>query len=143
MGKKPQKTKELSVAIAEASSTAGAETQQQQQSQQTMSQTPRKRGRPRKILDKTETEDKKTEVLQSEQPETAIAEEGNRESSLKKAKISEGAEEQKQEQLQKEIKGDGSSGSSLGLPTKKEEGVSEREPPRSRARRKSKPRKSS
>ncbi|KAB5569880.1 hypothetical protein DKX38_003673 [Salix brachista] len=52
--KKPQKTKELSVAIAEASSTGDPETRQQ-------SQTPRKRGRPRKIIEKSESVVKKEE----------------------------------------------------------------------------------
>ncbi|KAG6787514.1 hypothetical protein POTOM_009155 [Populus tomentosa] len=53
--KKPQKTKELSVAIAEASSTGDPETTQQQP------QTPRKRGRPRKIIEKSESAVEKEE----------------------------------------------------------------------------------
>ncbi|KAF9688531.1 hypothetical protein SADUNF_Sadunf02G0206700 [Salix dunnii] len=52
--KKPRKTKEVSVAIAEASSTGDLETRQQ-------SQTPRKRGRPRKIIEKGESVVKKEE----------------------------------------------------------------------------------
>ncbi|KAJ4701926.1 FK506-binding protein 4-like [Melia azedarach] len=125
--KKPQKTKELSVAIAEASTT-GEETQQQQ--------TPRKRGRPRKIVEKTEGEEKKEEAVPAEAqaPEEVVSE-----SQSKRVKTS---EEEEQEQ---EVKQRASLTSMEG--TKKGEGQSvvERElpPRRSRARRKSKPRKSS
>ncbi|GMY28430.1 FK506-binding protein 4-like [Fagus crenata] len=121
--KKPQKTKELSVAIAEASVT-GDETQQAQP------QTPRKRGRPRKIIEKPESQDKQEE-----------AEDTSNETQSKKVKTG--------EQDQQQLKGEGSS-ASMGV-TNKEEDQSEKrevllpkEPPRtSRARRKSKPRKSS
>ncbi|KAG5543208.1 hypothetical protein RHGRI_016083 [Rhododendron griersonianum] len=69
MGKKkmPKKTKELSVAIAESSSMA-EETQQQQQ----QIITPRKRGRPRKIVEKTESEEIKEaeEIKVEEEAET-------------------------------------------------------------------------
>ncbi|KAK8513943.1 hypothetical protein V6N13_005123 [Hibiscus sabdariffa] len=51
---KPQKTKQLSVAIAEASS-AGEDAFAKQQAQTN----PRKRGRPRKIVEKTESEEQK------------------------------------------------------------------------------------
>ncbi|XAR61770.1 hypothetical protein NMG60_11016282 [Bertholletia excelsa] len=117
MGKKkvPKKTKELSVAIAESSS-IGTETQQRQ--------TPRKRGRPRKVVEKIESEEiKEEQALASE-----VAE---RES--KKAKTSE------EEEGRAEVKEEEPASSSVG--EAKKEGGTER--PRSRARRKSKPRKSS
>ncbi|KAF3971518.1 hypothetical protein ACB098_01G045400 [Castanea mollissima] len=132
--KKPQKTKELSVAIAEASIT-GDEGQQQP-----LSQTPRKRGRPRKII--PESQDKKEDEEESVAKE---AEDTTNESQSKKVKTGEEEEEEQQQKL----KGEGSS-ASMGLgASKKEEGqagkreVLPKEPPRSRARRKSKPRKSS
>ncbi|KAK8975691.1 hypothetical protein V6N11_021541 [Hibiscus sabdariffa] len=56
---KPQKTKQLSVAIAEASS-AGEDAFAKQQAQTN----PRKRGRPRKIVEKTESEEQKEGVSQ-------------------------------------------------------------------------------
>lgn len=143
--KKPQKTKELSVAIAEASST-GDETQQPQ--------TPRKRGRPRKIIDKTESDEKK-EVDQHPQmehtPESAKSE-IDTESPSKKVKISisnEGNQEEDkkvevEENLDKTIKvnEEGSSAASTRCAQKEDSQLS-KEPPRRRARRKSKPRKSS
>ncbi|CAI9284180.1 unnamed protein product [Lactuca saligna] len=63
MGKKkmPMKTKELSLAMAESSSVIG-EVQVEQQQGQVI--TPRKRGRPRKIVDKSEEDDE--ESLQEE-----------------------------------------------------------------------------
>lgn len=135
--KKPQKTKALSVAIAEASST-GDETLQQPQPQ-----TPRKRGRPRKIIEKPESHDKKEEQLTSGE-----AEEAPTETQLKKVKAGdEERQEQHEHQLEhQQLKGEGSS--AYMVSTKKEEDQSAkmegpREPPRSRARRKSKPRKSS
>nr|GFC30197.1 hypothetical protein [Tanacetum cinerariifolium] len=56
MGKKkiPMKTKNLSIAIAESSSVIGDVQVEQQHAQQV---TPRKRGRPRKVVEKSEDED--------------------------------------------------------------------------------------
>ncbi|CAK7349292.1 unnamed protein product [Dovyalis caffra] len=123
--KKPQKTKELSVAIAEASIT-GDETQQQPQ-------TPRKRGRPRKIIEKIESEVKREESIAegTQATEQVIG------SHSKKVKFSQEEEEQQQVEVEEP------SASTRG--TKKEEEKSEviREPPRKSRRRKSKPRKSS
>ncbi|KAF7829679.1 RNA polymerase II degradation factor 1-like [Senna tora] len=115
MGKKKvQKTKELSVAIAEASS-AGEKVQQVEQSQ------PRKRGRPRKMVEKTEEREEKQE-------ETII--EG---SSFKKGKSS----ESEQHDVEKQ------EGSSACTSTSTRfTNDPKAEPSRSRARRKSKPRKS-
>ncbi|KAF3446310.1 hypothetical protein FNV43_RR11489 [Rhamnella rubrinervis] len=140
--KKPQKTKELSVAIAEASSaSAGDETQKQPQPQ-----TPRKRGRPRKIIEnipESSTEEKKEDQPPEIDQQVDETEAKNlTEGVLKKVKIFEQNEEQvvvEQEHTIK-LKEEGSS--------QKEEGQSieiqfSREPPRRRARRKSKPRKSS
>ncbi|KAJ6687254.1 NUCLEOPORIN NUP159-LIKE [Salix purpurea] len=125
--KKPQKTKELSVAIAEASSTGDPETRQQ-------SQTPRKRGRPRKIIEKSESvvknEESKAEGAQ------AIHEQGSG-SQSKKIKTS-----QEEAAAQQQVEAEGPSSSTRGK--KKEDGKSEgKEPPRRSRRRKSKPRKSS
>lgn len=100
--KKPQKTKELSVAIAEASST-GDESQQQQP----QLQTPRRRGRPRKIFQATAGED--GEGSQSKKAKTDQLEELNTEepvpisaapaaiegSSINTAKRGEGQSEEK------------------------------------------------
>lgn len=109
----PKKTKELSVAIAESSSIA-EDTQQQQQIV-----TPRKRGRPRKIVEKTESEEIK-EIKKGEEEEE--------DSESKKAKMI-GEEEKKL------MKVEGATSSSV---------AKEIQPQRkSRARRKSKPRKSS
>ncbi|RDX95099.1 hypothetical protein CR513_22415, partial [Mucuna pruriens] len=107
--KKPQKTKEISVAIAEASSTIDEKEQQQQP------QVPRKRGRPRKIIVKMESEEEKTQ-----------AEEGI-ESSMEKGNTNEeeGA----------------SSSACMRVATQEEIMQLPKEPSRSRARRKSKPRK--
>lgn len=70
--KKPQKTKELSVAIAEASAT-GDESQNQQKPQ-----TPRRRGRPRKNMQVTAGEDG-DEGSQSKKAKTDQVEEHNAE----------------------------------------------------------------
>ncbi|KAF7139828.1 hypothetical protein RHSIM_Rhsim06G0033800 [Rhododendron simsii] len=119
MGKKkmPKKTKELSVAIAESSSMV-EETQQQQQ----QIITPRKRGRPRKIVEKTEGE----EIKEAE--EIKVEEEAETES--KKAKTI--GEEEKEQHVEE------AAGATSAV-------VKELQPQRrsSRARRKSKPRKSS
>ncbi|KAA8537632.1 hypothetical protein F0562_027240 [Nyssa sinensis] len=103
-----KKTKELSVAIAE-SSAIGEEPQQQQKQQ-----TPRKRGRPRKIMEKTEIEAIKEEI----------------EGESKKAKTIEEEEEQQQHQIKELI-----------TSSSKEDGVAEERelskkqpPPRGRAR---------
>ncbi|KAI8549686.1 hypothetical protein RHMOL_Rhmol06G0044000 [Rhododendron molle] len=118
MGKKkmPKKTKELSVAIAESSS-MGEETQQQQII------TPRKRGRPRKIVEKTESE----EIKEAE--EIKVEEEAETES--KKTKMI-GEKEEKEQHVEE------AAGATSAV-------VKELQPQRrsSRARRKSKPRKSS
>lgn len=118
MGKKkmPKKTKELSVAIAESSSIA-EDTQQQQQIV-----TPRKRGRPRKIVEKTESEEIK-EIKKGEEEE---------DSESKKAKMIGEDEEEEEKKL---MKVEGATSPSV---------AKEIQPQRkSRARRKSKPRKSS
>ncbi|XP_020213610.1 uncharacterized protein LOC109797869 [Cajanus cajan] len=61
--KKPQQTKELSVAIAEASSTIDEKGQEEQQEPQeealAQAHAPRKRGRPRKLIAKMEREEEK------------------------------------------------------------------------------------
>ncbi|KAE9609408.1 hypothetical protein Lal_00020093 [Lupinus albus] len=106
--------KELSVAIAdEASSIQGAETGQQE----IQPQLPRKRGRPRKIVVVERNQEKKIEEAAAE----------GTESSTKK-------EEQQEE----------SAAACISINTKKEEIqlIPKGEPSRSRARRKSKPRKS-
>lgn len=125
--KKPQKTKELSVAIAEASSTGDPETTQQQP------QTPRKRGRPRKIIEKIESEVKKEEsrVEGTQATEQVIG------SQSKKVKTSPEEEEQKVE-----VEEPWHSSSSREK-RKEEEKSDVREPPRRSRRRKGKPRKSS
>lgn len=125
MGKKPQKTKEVWAAIAEAATTIDDEQQQQSHSnlqlQPQQVQVTRKRGRPRKIIDvKIESSEEEKPVLK-EQPSEA-----------------ESNKEEKQE--------DGIT--CMRVSTKQDEGVSEvpKEkgvPSRSRARRKSIPRKSS
>ncbi|KAA8528643.1 hypothetical protein F0562_035998 [Nyssa sinensis] len=119
MGKKTgKKTKELSVAIAESSSIGDQEPLQQQQQQ-----TPRKRGRPRKIVEKTEISQVIKEEKQAEPAQDVI------ESESKTAKTS-GEEEDQQQHQMKEVGTSSSTGD-----TKKEEGESEeRQPPRSRAR---------
>ncbi|KAL6954903.1 hypothetical protein U1Q18_046194 [Sarracenia purpurea var. burkii] len=118
MGKK--KTKEVSVAIAESSS-MGSEVQI----------TPRKRGRPRKIVEKTESGEVREELAQEEE---------EKRESKKANKMSEEEEQRRTEEQ-----------STASYPvTAKEGGGGEpagRELPKgptsSRARRKSKPRKSS
>ncbi|XP_027357047.1 uncharacterized protein LOC113866360 [Abrus precatorius] len=122
MGKKKrQKTKELSVAIAEASSSKG----EQQETQQP--QPPRKRGRPRKVVVETVSKQKKVEPIEESAPSTAT---------------------QGTESLTKKQGQEGSSPASACTRVTKEEQVFQKiqvpkgEPSRSRARRKSKPRKS-
>ncbi|KAG2663950.1 hypothetical protein I3760_16G056000 [Carya illinoinensis] len=142
MGKKSRKTKALSIAIAESSSTGDID----QSQQQAQPQTPRKRGRPRKIVERPDIQDQKEEQLVSDEAQVAA-----RENQSKKVKM--GREEQQEQQHvqhqpeQQKLKGEGSSASMRGI--KKEGNESEKmEVPsesslRSRARRKSKPRKSS
>ncbi|XP_059279126.1 FK506-binding protein 4-like isoform X2 [Lycium ferocissimum] len=109
MGKKKvvKKTKELSVAIAESSAMSGDSQQQQI--------TPRKRGRPRKIIVKDE-EEVSGELKKLKTSE--VEEESENKQGEKKKEKQEEFEEEKNLQPQKE------------------------QPTRSRARRKSKPRKS-
>ncbi|CAL0305833.1 unnamed protein product [Lupinus luteus] len=116
MGKKRQKMKELSVAIAEASSIQGGEKGEHE----IQSQTPRKRGRPRKIIVMERSQEKKIEAIEEA--------EKSRESSMKKE------EEQEEEE----------SGAACISINRKEEEIQlpKEEPSRSRVRRKSKPRKS-
>ncbi|KAL9360482.1 hypothetical protein Peur_048605 [Populus x canadensis] len=123
--KRPQKTKELSVAIAEASAIED-ETRQQPQ-------TPRKRGRPRKIIEKIESEVKKEEsrVEGTQAIEQVIG------SQSRKVKTSPEEEEQKVE-VEEPWRS-----SSTREKTKEEEKLDVREPPRRSRRRKGKPRKSS
>ncbi|XP_011011281.1 PREDICTED: uncharacterized protein LOC105115908 [Populus euphratica] len=123
--KRPQKTKELSVAIAEASAIED-ETRQEPQ-------TPRKRGRPRKIIEKIESEVKKEEsrVEGTQATEQVIG------SQSEKVKTSPQEEEQKVE-----IEESWRSSSTRGK-TKEEEKSEMREPPGRSRRRKGKPRKSS
>ena len=129
--KKPQKTKELSVAIAEASSTGDLETRQQ-------SQTPRKRGRPRKIIEKGESVVKKEESTAEGAQATHEQGIGSQSKKIKTSQEEAAAQQQQQQQVEAE----GPSSSMRGK--KKEEGKSEgKEPPRRSRRRKSKPRKSS
>ncbi|KAF8024341.1 hypothetical protein BT93_F1508 [Corymbia citriodora subsp. variegata] len=120
MGKrKAQKTKELSVAIAEASS-AAAEAGDETKSPVV---TPRKRGRPRKIVE-AKAEAKQEEEQQQQQQQNpiqqaeAVEEEAEVADQTKKARTGE-VEEQKQEMLQ--------------------ESSTKKTSSRSRARRKSKP----
>ncbi|KAE9603574.1 hypothetical protein Lal_00002285 [Lupinus albus] len=125
MGKKRQKMKELSVAIAEASSIQGAEKGQEH----VQSQAPRKRGRPRKIIVIERSQEKKIEAIE----EAASTAEKSKESSKKK-------EEQQQQQQQEES---AIAAACISINTKEEEiQLPKGEPSRSRARRKSKPRKS-
>ncbi|TKY75149.1 nucleolar protein 58 [Spatholobus suberectus] len=126
MGKKKrQKTKELSVAIAEASS-KGGDTEQQEIQQP---RPPRKRGRPRKeVVVEAESEGKKVEPI--EEPEASTATQGTK-------------KEEQHGKQQEEL-----TSATACTRVTKEEGVFEEiqipkgEPSRSRARRKSKPRKS-
>ncbi|KAJ6401694.1 hypothetical protein OIU84_016983 [Salix udensis] len=121
MGKKkrPQKTKELSVAIAEASAIEEDETGQQPQ-------TPRRRGRPRKIESEVKREESRVEAT-----EQVLG------SQSKKVETSQDEEEQKVE-----IEEPWAS-SSTREKTKQEEKSEAREPPRRSRRRKGKPRKRS
>lgn len=125
--KKPQKTKELSVAIAEASSAIDEKEQQiQVQVQvQPQPQAPRKRGRPRKIvLKREESEEEKTQLM--------IGQRG-----------AQGTESSMEKGTTDEQEGTSSS-ACMRVTTKQEEmQLPKVEPSRSRARRKSKPRKSS
>lgn len=73
MGKKPQKTKEIWAAIAEASS---ATDENQEQPQPT-----RKRGRPRKIVVKMESSEEKAASQQQEEEGSMKKEEGTKTSS--------------------------------------------------------------
>lgn len=109
MGKKKilKKTKELSVAIAESSAMSGDSQQQQI--------TPRKRGRPRKIIVKNEEETT---------------------GEVKKLKPNEGEESENKEEAEREKKEEEEEQSEENLEPQKQQ------PTRSRARRKSKPRKS-
>lgn len=120
--KKPQKTKELSVAIAEASSTA--EVVEETSTPQHHQTTPRKRGRPRKIIEKIEisSEEYKPQDQKLDQEE---------EGESKKARSIKEEEEQQKET------------SSSAACTRFSKDDSKGEPSRNRARRKSKPRKSS
>lgn len=131
--KKQQKTKEISVAIAEASSTKGDEITHQQ----AQPQTPRKRGRPRKIIETAEKSEEKTiELIGQEEAEKEVVGDISQRQS-KKVKTSEEEEEQVEQ------------GETQKLIIKEEEGSSaamggaKKELPRRRGRRKSKPRKSS
>lgn len=128
--KKPQKTEELlSVAIAEASSTGEGDKTPQQQP---LVQTPRKRGRPRKIFESEENRDQEA-AAQVRQREVT-----GEHSQPKKLQTS--------KEEQEVIKAEASS-ASMEITQKKGVqsvvGEPSKEPPRSRARRKSKPRKSS
>ncbi|PON83364.1 hypothetical protein TorRG33x02_207790 [Trema orientale] len=134
--KKQQKTKEISVAIAEASSTKGDETHQQAQPQ-----TPRKRGRPRKIIETAEKSEEKAIELTEEaahEKEQVVVGDVSTQSQSKKVKTSE--EEQVlllgQGETQKLIKEEGGSSAAMG-------GAKKEVLPRRKGRRKSKPRKSS
>ncbi|KAG4931711.1 hypothetical protein AAZX31_17G237000 [Glycine max] len=123
--KKPQKTKELSVAIAEASSAIDEKEQQIQVQVQPQPQAPRKRGRPRKIvLKREESEEEKTQLM--------IGQRG-----------AQGTESSMEKGTTNEQEGTSSS-ACMRVTTKQEEmQLPKVEPSRSRARRKSKPRKSS
>nr|GLL48842.1 uncharacterized protein LOC109153126 [Ipomoea trifida] len=128
MGKKRvvKKTKELSVAIAESSSMTGDNLHQQQQ------QTPRKRGRPRKIVPKEEEFEEQTGK------EDDVAE-----SETKKPRIS-GEEESSEHKLETSGKVEASSSpSKKGDDEEASRNISQKQQARSRGRRKSKPRKSS
>lgn len=136
MGKKPQKTKELSVAIAEASSSAIDVTEpQQQQPPPQPQQAPRKRGRPRKIIVKMESggEEKKAQPI--EQEAASIVAQGMEISSMEKGKGNEEEQHEGSSQACMSAIQQGGVSEEMQLP----KGV----PSRSRARRKSKPRKSS
>ncbi|OIV97624.1 hypothetical protein TanjilG_12381 [Lupinus angustifolius] len=115
--------KELSVAIAEASSIQGGEKGQKQ----VQSQAPRKRGRPRKIIVMERTQEKKIEA--------ASTAEKSKESSMKK--------EQEKQQQQQEESATATEAACISINRKEEEfQLPKEEPSRNRARRKSKPRKS-
>ncbi|EXB63948.1 hypothetical protein L484_003331 [Morus notabilis] len=140
--KKPQKTKELSAAIAEASSTADniSETAHTTQSQPQF-HTPRKRGRPRKIVIEKSTETT-TEI---EQPASSKSDQEAVGNISKKIKGEEEEEDDDNHQRQtQKIKEEGSSVVLQAMEgDKKEEGQSNKELPRRRGRRKSIPIKSS
>lgn len=128
--KKPQKTEELSVAIAEASSTGEGDRIRQQQPQV---QTPRKRGRPRKIVESEDNGDQEAaaqvhqkEVTDDEQSQSKKLQTSKEEQDVRKAEAPSASMDSVQKKGGQSI---------VGEPSK--------EPPRSRARRKSKPRKSS
>ncbi|KAF5445092.1 hypothetical protein F2P56_034170 [Juglans regia] len=134
--KKSRKTKALSIAIAEASSTGDIDLSQQQ----AQPQTPRKRGRPRKIVERPDIQDKKEEEPVSDEAQVAARENQSKKVIMgAKEEQQEQQHEQHQQELQK-LKGEGSSASMRGI---KKEGNPAIQPLRSRARRKSKPRKSS
>ncbi|KAK7376808.1 hypothetical protein VNO80_02225 [Phaseolus coccineus] len=122
--KKPQKTKELSVAIAEASSTIDDEKEQEEA--QPQPQAPRKRGRPRKVIAKME-ESEEEKALVIEQRGGSISALGI-ESSMEKVTSNEE---------------EGTSSACMRVAKQEEMQLPKVEPSRSRARRKSKPRKSS
>lgn len=127
MGKKRavKKTKELSVAIAESSSMTGDNLHQQQQ-------TPRKRGRPRKIVPKEEEFEEQTGK------EDDVAE-----SESKKPRTT-GEEESSEHKLETSGKVEASSSpSKKGDDEEASRNISQKQQARSRGRRKSKPRKSS
>lgn len=136
MGKKKavKKTKELSVAIAESSS-LDAEGQQQQPPL-----TPRKRGRPRKIIaDKTEAAGEVKEEEEAAQ-EGRDDVEGSKSQTVKISTAEEGEEEE-------EVKGQPSKmkeeAAAAAATTTSSPSSKRQVPTKSRARRKSKPRKSS
>lgn len=116
MGKKKgKKTKEVSVGMVEASASI-----------------PRKRGRPRKIVEEIESKEREDQKAEAEEAEDDLL---NRGGLSKRAKTSE-----------EQIKNEGTTSSMEGMKMEEEEQTEEREaskqPPKARGRRKSKPRKS-
>ncbi|XP_039032918.1 uncharacterized protein DDB_G0286299-like [Hibiscus syriacus] len=108
------------------------------QQQQSLPQTPKKRGRPRKIVERTESEVKEeeaAEVTESQSKKLKTTEEQQRDD--------DDDEEEPQQEQNPQAKAEASS-ASMGGPKKGEgQSVSLKEPPTRKTRRKSKPRKSS
>ncbi|XP_039066910.1 ABC transporter F family member 4-like isoform X1 [Hibiscus syriacus] len=134
MGKKSKKTKQLSVAIVEGSS-AGEEAHQQQ----SQPQTPRKRGRPRKIVERTGSEEMKEE----EAAEVTESHSKKLKTTVEQQQKHEEEEEEQEQRPEAKTEPEPSS-TSIGSMKKGEgQSVAPKEPPTRRTRRKSKPRKSS
>ncbi|XP_010263671.1 PREDICTED: nucleoporin NUP159-like [Nelumbo nucifera] len=130
LGNSKRKSKRVTVAIAKASPTG--------ETAEVQSQTPRKRGRPRKIVERTVSQEEKG----PKQEEEAVAIEEGVSKRLKSKAEGEEEEEELQQQDKRAI-GSSSSISLDGSAKGQPDTSKSKEPPRSRGRRKSQPRKSS